>query len=350
MLNPKALSIINDCVELAQKSEKREKVVLPGNGKKTKTWDLFDPSRRRCGYDNSKIGALSATVSLMPGNVESIKEYANKDVLSLYADLIGTVGWEMCVSCPCRCPGCYAMKEKRYFDVMETLLLNTIECWKDPVRFWGLVESELFSGSHAGQIEKVRIHECGEYTNENEFYISLAMMSRHPEMPFFGYSKRAFIGTAYLAGQIPKNVHFSCSPWITRDGKILCEPVGDMHQYIYDDGTDPARDAVLHCYCSNPDGTTNKENTCSNCLRCVRAVPGTKTAVYPHGVALKATWLAGRALYYVDVMKEDVTSASALAVRDGLTLCKRWRVDDVKKLIVRLVKATKENIKERGQC
>lgn len=353
MLNPKALSIINDCVELAQKSEKREKVVLPGNGKKTKTWDLFDPSRRRCGYDNSKIGALSATISAMPGTVNTLSYNACVAILEEYKAMIDKYGADYCVSCPCDCPGCYAMKEKRYSAVMETLLLNTIELHIDPARFYALVENEIFFGKHAGQIEKVRIHECGEFVNENDFSAAMDMMKKHPDMPFFGYSKRDFVGRAYLNGQIPENVRFSCSPWETRDGKVLCAPIGDMHQFIYDDGTDPKRDKIVHCWCSNPDGTVNKENTCSDCGRCIRAKEGTRTAVFPHGVKLSETWLAGRARYYMET-GETLETASALAFRDGMTVCKKWTStldsESIFESVRKLARAIKNDMKERGQC
>lgn len=344
--------LMKECERIANERKnqpEKKNAVLPGNGKKNGAWDLFNPLRRRCGYDNSKIGAYSATISAVPGNVESFYYYANEDVLTEYKDMIDAYGVEMCVSCPCHCPGCYADKEKRYQAVFETLLLNTLEMHLNPVLFYELVENEIFNGAHSKEIEKVRIHECGEFVNEADFFAAMDMMSKHTDMPFFGYSKQPFVGVAYVNGEIPENVHFSCSPWVTRDGKVLCAAISDMHQFIFDDGSDPTRDSIIHCYCSNPDGTVNKGNTCTGCGRCVKARKGTKTAVFPHGVALKNTWLAGRALYYIDVCGADRKEACALAIKDGLTACKRWQPESVEKLIVRLVKAVKDAEKEREQ-
>lgn len=332
--------------------------VMPGAGKKTGAWSLFDPARRRCGYDNGKVGASVATVSVMPGTAASLDYNAAAAVLDEYKNMIDVYGVRACVSCPHDCPGCYAMSEKRYPAVMETWLLNTIELHCNPEKFYSLVENELFAGPHAGTFAAVRIHEGGEFINEKDFSCALAMMKRHPDMVFYGYSKMDFVGRAYESGTIPENVRFSCSPWITRDGVVLCAPVSDMHQFIFDDGTDPARDSIVHCYASNPDGTVNHGNTCDRCRRCINARKGTQTAVYPHGNGIGRSWLAGRMQFYIETVGMDMQTAAESAYNDAMRNARVWARNIApesvpalaKKLVAGVKRARKKDAESACTC
>ena len=302
---------------------------------------LFDASRTRCGYNNSKVCA--PTLSAMPGAHGSIKEYAAAAMLDLYADIIRDNA-RACTTCAHTCPGCYAMKLKAYPAVFEKYLLNTLEINSDPARFYALVEKELFADPYTAP-RVVRIHEAGEFVNAADIAAFLEFAARHPETVFFGYSKDADIQKMQAAGTLPGNVRFACSPWITKDGTVLCAPVADCYQYIYNDGSVFAYDTLVKCPCSNPDGTANKDATCVKCGRCVRCKDGEKTAVFPHGVALADTWLAGRARVYMSDFSLDYADAAAAAYADALKQARKvWAeaaAADLEKRVARLVKALK---------
>ena len=253
------------------------------------TGQLFT-NRTRAGYNNDKTGC--PTFSTMPGTAASLARFAPASMLDNFADLI-TAAAGHCTTCGQDCPGCYAMALKAYPEVFTKYLLNTIELWADPVRFYAMLEEELFADAWTAP-EEVRIHEAGEFVNMADFWAFVDMAARHPGTRFFGYSKDRAILELYAAGLLPANIKFACSPWITADGRVLCAPVGNAYQYIYNDGSIRALDAVTSCPCSNPDGSTNKKVTCRRCQRCVKAIDGEKTTVYPHGVAIANTWLAGR--------------------------------------------------------
>lgn len=282
--------------------------------------------RQRAGYSNSKVGA--PTISTMPGNEASLTYNAASCVLDELADLVSACAGH-CTTCGKHCPGCYAMALKAYPDVMRKYLLNTIELWLDPVRFYELLEAELFADPWTAP-DEVRIHEAGEFVGQADIDAFMAFAARHESTRFFGYSKDPRITEMYLNGQLPANVKFACSPWVTADGVVLCAPVPGMYQYIYNDGTNRALDGVTSCPCSNPDGSTNKKVTCHRCQRCVKAADGGKTTVYPHGVAIANTWLAGRLrLIMAETNAENTlaayrVAAAAAAYAEAAKLAPAW--------------------------
>lgn len=255
---------------------------------------LFDARRTRCGYNNKKVGEGTPTISTMPGTAASLQDNASKTALAIYADVIAANAGK-CTTCNCDCPGCYAKALKAYTDVFEKYLLNTIELFTNPRRFYALVEAELFNSSRPAP-PVVRLHEAGEFASADDIAAFLEFAARHPETIFFGYSKDARIHSMMLLGVLPANVRFACSPWTLADGTVLCPPIGDAYQFIYDDGTSRARDGLFRCPCSNPDGTVNKSASCIACGRCIACKDGAKTIVYPHKPAggLANSWLAGR--------------------------------------------------------
>lgn len=281
--------------------------------------------RDRAGYTNKKTGC--PTMSTMPGDESSLAYYAPASLLEKYADLISACAGH-CTTCGKKCPGCYAMALKAYPDVFEKYLLNTIEIWLDPVKFYELLEAELFSDAWTAP-EEVRIHEGGEFVSMADFWAFVDMAARHESTRFFGYSKDRAILELYAAGLLPSNIKFACSPWITADGVVLCAPVGNMYQYIFNDGSNRALDAVTACPCSNPDGSANKQVTCKRCQRCIKALDGVKTTVYPHGVAIANTWLAGRLrLIMAETNAENTLAAyraaAAAAYEEAAKLAPAW--------------------------
>lgn len=328
----------------------------PRNSKKPaapripRKYQLFDESRTRCGYNNHKVGA--PTLSSMPGTAESITENAPRAALELYADIIRAYSGH-CTTCKDRCPGCYAMREKCYSDVFIKWLLNTVEMFLDPARFYALVEKELYSNEFCFP-QIVRIHEAGEFTTEKEIAAFCEFTARHAETIFFGYTKDERVQEMQRAQTLPQNVHFACSPWILEDGTVLCAPVGDVYQYIYNDGTNRAHDVITRCPCSNPDGTTNKDITCLQCGRCPRCKDGEKTTVYPHGVALANTWLAGRARLYMKECGLDYTQAATEAYADALRLSRKiWSekaAAEIESRVAKLAKALKAADKKAAKA
>lgn len=269
--------------------------MLAKNSRLVKQFNLFHQDRVRCGYDNEKVGRGTPTVSAMPGTAASLEDNAARRVLDQYADLIQAAGRDCCTSCPEDCPGCYAKALKAYPAVMEKYLLNTVELHINPRRFYALVESELYPNAWT-RPAVVRIHEAGEFVSAEDLAAFVEFAGRHPETVFFGYSKDPRVHAMMICGALPANIRFACSPWITADGRVLCPPVDNAYQYIYDDGTSRARDGIFRCPCSNPDGTTNKAATCTACGRCISCKDGAQTVVYPHKPAggLANSWLGGR--------------------------------------------------------
>ena len=316
--------------------------MIAANSKLKKHYDLFDPSRTRCGYNNSKVCA--PTLSTMPGTAASLEKYAAAVMLQLYSDYLEEYA-HACTTCGQDCPGCYAMRLKSYPDVFEKYLLNTIELYTDPVRFYELVEAELFSDPYTAP-RVVRLHEAGEFASAADVDACFAFARRHPETVFFGYTKDKYVQRLQAAGQLPENVRFACSPWILADGTVLCAPIGDAYQYIYNDGTNTAHDTLVKCPCSNPDGTANKDATCVKCGRCVRCKDGEKTAVFPHGVALAETWLAGRTRLYMHDFNVDYMTAAGLAYNDALQQARPvWKekaLADLETRIAKLAAAVKK--------
>ena len=314
-------------------------------------YQLFDEKRTRCGYNNSKVCA--PTQSTMPGTAASLAKNAPAVMLQIYADMITEYSARgCCTTCRNDCPGCYAMALKAYPAVFEKYLLNTIELYTDPVRFYELLEKELYSDPLSVPAV-VRIHEAGEYCGEKDIDAALAFYARHPETVFFGYSKDEKIQALQRDHALPENVRFACSPWILADGTVLCAPVENVYQYIYNDGTNMALDKVVKCPCSNPDGTANKDATCVACGRCVRCKDGEKTAVFPHGVSLANSWLAGRARLYMHDFSLDYTAAAAAAYQDARKQARKVWTDKVSAeldaRIVKLAKALKKADKDAAK-
>lgn len=314
-------------------------------------YKLFDENRTRCGYNNSKVCA--PTMSTMPGTAASLAKNAPEKMLQIYADMIAEYSARgCCTTCAHDCPGCYAMALKAYPAVFEKYLLNTIELYSDPVRFYALVEKELFSDPYSAP-RVVRLHEAGEFAGAADIDAFIDFAKRHPETVFFGYSKDEKIQALQRANALPKNVRFACSPWILADGTVLCAPVENVYQYIYNDGSNMALDKVVKCPCSNPDGSANKDATCVKCGRCVRCKDGEKTAVFPHGVSLANSWLAGRARLYMHDFSLDYTAAAAAAYQDALKQARKVWCDKVTleldARIAKLAKALKKADKDAAK-
>ena len=182
--------------------------------------DLWNVERSRVSYGNGKTGIPS--VNLLGGDRETVyggyipeplKEYVKRN--------------NICGSCSGTCPGCYAMKMTRYPEVIDQMVVNTIEARLNPVRFWELVERELES-LPGGFPEVVRIHGSGDFISYDYFVAAMDFVKRHPATRFGAYTKEA--ETVYRYGveavKAIENLSLQCSPWPGH-----CEAIGDLPQF-----------------------------------------------------------------------------------------------------------------------
>ena len=242
-------------------------VVTDKSGKKHYIPDLWDVKRKRCSYSNDKTGLPS--VNQLPGDINHLYDGSIPTALKEYFPLCSG-------TCHGDCPGCYAKKVTRNFEPFIKWAMNTIEAKTDPERFWHLVEKELY-GNPIVIYRVVRIHDGGDFFNKDYFETGVNMIKRHMDTTSFGsYTKEADIVLGYGIDNLPSNFILSCSPW-----EGFCEPIGDLPQFIYDDGTNPELAALPHC----PAVAKNGKRTgvqCKDCLHCYKAKRGDRWCVYAH--------------------------------------------------------------------
>ncbi len=238
---------------------------------------LFDPTRQRCSTDNSKTGLVSC--SLLAGkNTHKYDGYTP----ACMAALPPVSG-----SCNCDCvdengkPACYAKVMTRLPEVFIKFYLNTIEIRIDPVKFFELVENEIFSGPELMHPRMFRINDSGDIDSASYLAALTDMMRRHPGTQYGTYTKRDDIVTPEIIDTLPENLTLSCSPW-----KDISKPIGNLPQFIYDDGTDPEIAKLPHCPAVSKDGSRTGVKCC-RCGHCYIAKPGERWAVYAHGPARK---------------------------------------------------------------
>ena len=214
---------------------------------------------------NEKTGIWS--VNLLAGNSNhaysgSIPKNANPELKTV------------CGTCDCDCPGCYAKAMTRYTACFEHYAENTLFAINDPVGFVESIEKQLFGGMFSPRV--FRFHDSGDFFTLDYFSAVCDMVKRHPECQFGAYTKRADIVTAYGLENLPENLSLQCSPW-----EGFCEPIGDLPQFCYDDGSNPELSSLHHCPAVNKDGKRTGVQ-CKDCLHCYHARRGERWAVYAH--------------------------------------------------------------------
>lgn len=272
-LTPALIASLNKIAAARYNMETTPVYVYDNTGRAYYVATLFDESRRRVSYGNGKTGYPSVN-TLAGACTCSYSGSLPAVIRALFPDIKGT--------CPETCPGCYALPITRNFIPAITTILNTIETERSAARFYRLVEKELFENPGAPCPDTVRIHDSGEFLYQSDITAAFDFAARHPGTTFYSYSKSLLVRAAYEAGTIPENIHFACSPWIKPDGTVLCAPVGEMYQFIYDDGTDASLDTLPHCPAVNVYGERTGVQ-CKQCGLCKRAEKGKRVAVYAHG-------------------------------------------------------------------
>lgn len=218
---------------------------------------------------NGKTGIPS--FNLLAGNRDGVYTgYKNAEAWAAIVERYGNV----CGTCDGDCPGCYAKKMTRFSHVLENTSANTAAVKEDPERLIAELEAAIYSNGSAPKY--FRWHDSGEWFSLEYFAAACGMMKRHPETRFGAYTKAAEIVEAYGIENLPENLSLQCSPW-----EGYCDPIGDLPQFIYDDGNDPEVAALPHCPAVDKNGKRTGVK-CIDCLYCYHAKRGGKRAVYAH--------------------------------------------------------------------
>lgn len=178
-------------------------------------------------------------------------------------------------TCAHNCPGCYAKKSTRYDNVFLAYLDNTLNAVNDPRGTVAAVERQLYGGRKKAP-QYFRIHDSGDFFSFKYFCAWAEMIARHPETIFYAYTKSNNIIIRYGVDNLPANFTILCSPWAG-----ISEPIADLPQFIYDDGTDAETAKLPHCPAVDKNGRRTGI-TCNQCGACPKAKRGTKRAVYAH--------------------------------------------------------------------
>lgn len=226
---------------------------------------LFNPDRSRISYGNDKTGFPSW--SLLAGG-------KNADYNGYMPKLIKAAGLVCPGTCPHDCTGCYAKKMTRLPDVYIKTYLNTLEANANPGLFLALVFDELIDQAMNSQY--IRVHDQGDFISQDYFDLVMSYIRRAKWWHFGIYTKCNDYVENYGLDRIPDNAVISCSPW-----PGISEPLGDLPQFCYDDGTVPEFRGLPHCPAVNKDGKRTGI-TCSQCLHCYTAKKGDRWAVFGH--------------------------------------------------------------------
>ena len=241
--------------------------ITDNTGKKYQLYDLFDPARPRISYGNEKTGGIPS-INTLAG--DKTIEYSGS-LPAVLAALFGGCGG----TCSGTCPGCYAEKITRNIAPAIKYCLNTLEAKIDPVRFITLCEKELY-GNPVIEYKIVRIHDSGDFFTRDYLNAVMDLIRRHPGTRYGAYTKERNLILEYGLDNIPGNMSLSCSPW-----KGYCDPIGNLPQFIYDNGTDPEISALPHCPAVDKNGKRTGVK-CIQCLHCYTANRGVRWSVYAH--------------------------------------------------------------------
>ena len=241
-------------------------IIKDSKGHSHKVHDLWDVNRPRWSFSNDKTGIPG--LNTLAGNKSHLYDGCIPGCLK--GSFTG-----VCGTCSHDCPGCYAKKITRNIEPFIKYALNTIEVQSDPEKFMFLAERELYANPVVSY-KVARFHDSGDFVGEDHFREACKMADRHKAETRFGcYSKENSIIEPNIS-MIPENMVVNCSPW-----KGVCEPISNLPQFIWDDGTDPELVKLPHCPAVSKEGKRTGVQCC-NCLHCYKAKPGDRWAVYKH--------------------------------------------------------------------
>ena len=229
----------------------------------------LDYSKIYVSFNYEKTGIPS--FSLLAGNQNWLYNgYMTKEAKQAVND------YQIKGTCPATCTGCYALKMTRYPAVFKHLAYNTLLVKESPEKALQALHDKYFSNPYKAP-NIFRIHDSGEFFSLWYFYCWIDFIKEHPNTIFGSYTKQKTFVNLYLRKEkLPDNLTLSCSPW-----KGFCEPIANLPQFCYDNGTDPTLLSIPHCPAVNKDGKRTGVQ-CINCLHCYKANYGEKWAVYSH--------------------------------------------------------------------
>lgn len=216
---------------------------------------------------NAKLGKGIYAVNLLPGDLPlSLKD--------------GTQLTNVAGSCAGCCSGCktdcYAVSDaKRYHNtVIPSQGKNTLLARFDRPRFFADVQRFI----DYNMIAAIRVHSSGEFLSYEYFCDWMELARKNNEIAFYCYTKRFNFVERYLAAGnvIPDNFTINMSIW-----KNNYDNPHKLPEFIYDDGSQPELEDVLHCPAVDRDGRKTGM-TCAACRLCIKAKPGQRIAVYAH--------------------------------------------------------------------
>ena len=228
---------------------------------------IDDETRIKIVNGNSKLGKGIYAVNLLPGS----KPLTLKNGTQL-TNVAGS-----CAGCSKDCENfCYAVSDaKRYHTtVIKSQGANTLLARFDRDRFFADVQRFI----DYNMIAAIRIHSSGEFLSYEYFTGWIDLIERNPDIKFYCYTKRFNFIERYLksGGNIPQNFSINVSIW----NKNYDNP-HNLPEFIYDDGTDPELENVLHCPAVDKNGHKTGM-TCAACKLCINTKPGQRIAVYAH--------------------------------------------------------------------
>jgi len=199
--------------------------------------------------------------------------------------LAGNIEWDGCMgSCGEHCSGCfdsknpyesgcYVIKSYRQYksSVIKPHTINTIGMREHLKDSFIELDRQL---SRKRKILPIRIHSSGEFetTQEIEGWIELAR--KHPNMPFYVYTKAYDLLDEVLTknSSLPSNFFINISVWHEQGIAIYnkWKKLDNIRAFVYDDGYDYADKITIDGYCPayNKAGKLSHDLTCDKCKIC----------------------------------------------------------------------------------
>lgn len=218
---------------------------------------------------NSKLGKKVFAFNLMPGN----RPISTKDKGEL------TNVWGTCGGVCNGCEGfCYAVRDTRqhHNSVIPSVGKNTVIMRHDMDKGFKQIKEALIKN----KAKVLRLHSSGEIMNYDYLLHMVKLAVEMPDVLFYFYTKRFSFMEQYIkeCGALPENLVCNISEW---KGNTEGYQLDGLNKFVYDDGTDPTLEKLVHCPAVDKNGKKTGV-TCSQCQRCFSGNKGIVTAVYDH--------------------------------------------------------------------
>jgi hypothetical protein len=218
---------------------------------------------------NSKLGKKVFSFNLLPGD----KPISTKDKGKL------TNVWGTCAGCCSGCKDhCYAVRDARLHHnaVIPSAGKNTVIMRHDMDKGFKQIKEALIKN----KAKVLRLHSSGEIMNYDYLLHMVKLAVEMPDVLFYFYTKRFAFMQQYIkeCGALPENLVCNISEW---KGNTEGYQLDGLNKFVYDDGTDPTLEKLVHCPAVNKKGGKTGV-TCSQCQRCFSGNKGIITAVYDH--------------------------------------------------------------------